>query len=857
MISGYTNSYFEYSLISNDGATSKKIKVYVEHPLSGLNSDSYSLVLDNVTSKAKAVLLESESGACRVGGGSTKVSAETRVLETFTPDYIQGPKLVCGGSVAEYSIAGLPDANNLKVVWSVSKGAGYVPVGSSVVELDDKWQFTGPVLKLSCPNVAGRRATINAHVSIAGADPASECVAADLTPLSIESREGAPLDVTSFLAGCVTSDGRLTITAVSPTSATASDPVSYNWNFTPSYLNNLVETADFNTVTLNMGVVDAPAIEALVSVENSCGVGDDPQVLRVNYMARSTTWTGAADNDWNNSSNWTNGVPGACTDVYINAPSSSVAYPIIEESDNAIVNSIHFKPNSGVIGLQYLDYNRAYVSVSLARDRYFALSSPLQEMHSADFYFYGYPNVYMKKFNCMLPGNSFVYGGWTDAFTSLVEPLPPGHGYAVKAGSKSINGDITASDMIVTLPREDADGNLVKTVYRYNPLTGKRMTTPYHLDKDNEKAYRFAFETLLNPSDENEVIIPITANNYDREEDLYLVPNPVLAHLCPLKFYNTNQEYIEANMKVWDGSSNSFVTLNAPSRIINGQPNCYISPFQSIVVKAKNRESFSLKINLNTDFNSTPGDYNQLRNSSAEAYPYRLDIVKSNGDEKSLVTVTMWPDETSESDLDLYSSKDRLFFDERESTEMYYVDGSHKGDIKAVRTNAVVPLGFNREDNTQEVGAKLRVSGAEMFPDTIDVFLVNTVTGDEINLRDESSFELPDTLYSDGDLQIEFRRSAVEVNAAGDEVVLVPEIERDFNDNGINIFADNNTIRVTSSKTEPISQVVIYDELGRVVVSKSFPNVQNASVQLNSGVGSLIVKAVTATKVKSAKVFVK
>ncbi len=40
-------------------------------------------------------------------------------------------------------------------------------------------------------------------------------------------------------------------------------------------------------------------------------------ITEVSYSIRSTTWTGSTDNDWNNPSNWDNGVPDGSADVFI------------------------------------------------------------------------------------------------------------------------------------------------------------------------------------------------------------------------------------------------------------------------------------------------------------------------------------------------------------------------------------------------------------------------------------------------------------------------------------------------------------------------------------------------------------
>lgn len=169
-----------------------------------------------------------------------------------------------------------------------------------------------------------------------------------------------------------------------------------------------------------------------------------------------------------------------------------------------------------------------------------------------------------------------------------------------------------------------------------------------------------------------------------------------------------------------------------------------------------------------------------------------------------------------------------------------------------MRSNAIVPIGFDRVEGINEPGAKFDITGADNFPDSVGVYLVNTVTGEEVNLRNESSFALPDTLYNDGDLQIELRKKK-----AGFGFGSVSEVENAESQNAINIFAADNTIKVISTKTEPLSQVAVYDETGRLIVSKILSDVYNASIQLNSGIGTVIVRVVSANEVKSEKVFIK
>ena len=102
-----------------------------------------------------------------------------------------------------------------------------------------------------------------------------------------------------------------------------------------------------------------------------------------------------------------------------------------------------------------------------------------------------------------------------------------------------------------------------------------------------------------------------------------------------------------------------------------------------------------ITMKLDEDFVADGGG-NELRSDGNGEYPYKLTINKTSNGEGSSISITMWPDETSDEDLLKYSAPDHLFFDGRKTTEIYYIEGLHKGDLKAVRSNAIVPIGFDR-----------------------------------------------------------------------------------------------------------------------------------------------------------------
>ena len=81
--------------------------------------------------------------------------------------------------------------------------------------------------------------------------------------------------------------------------------------------------------------------------------------------------------------------------------------------------------------------------------------------------------TYLSRFNDALsktdPSQS-IY--WFKSCVSLNEPLTPGTGFAYKA---FINNGDPNDVQDITLPRTDNKGNLVTTLYKFNPLNGKLL----------------------------------------------------------------------------------------------------------------------------------------------------------------------------------------------------------------------------------------------------------------------------------------------------------------------------------------------------------------------------------------------
>ncbi len=114
--------------------------------------------------------------------------------------------------------------------------------------------------------------------------------------------------------------------------------------------------------------------------------------LRAQVHPLKTTWKrNAADTDWNNWSNWTDGSPWGCTNVVI--PTGATRYPNLKAwgsvdkfyGGNYCAN-IHFEPGAAVLNTQYLEYDCAYVEMEVQSGMYHMISTPLHGMVTGDMF---------------------------------------------------------------------------------------------------------------------------------------------------------------------------------------------------------------------------------------------------------------------------------------------------------------------------------------------------------------------------------------------------------------------------------------------------------------------------------------
>ena len=510
-----------------------------------------------------------------------------------------------------------------------------------------------------------------------------------------------------------------------------------------------------------------------------------------------TQWEGDVSSDWNTAGNWTDGVPTATVDAIIpdvNVP--GVAYPTTSGSE--VCKDIIFEAGAGVLGLENLTYDRAFVRMDVTRDHWYTLTAPLKDMFSGDFYFDGTPETFIKLFDTTDPdGSGTNYeGDFTRAFSSLGVALNSGEGLAFKMTQRTWdfpNGFTNqAADTTITFPRINTDSSLVESYVPYDALSGRKFTvlaTTVTKDSTN-KAYRFAAENASNQLVNDTVAVPT---------GFTLVGNPIMTHMNISNFLTTNATtngVISDYVKVWTGAA--YETYDGATDTWDGSfTGDYLAPMQSFVVNsdAGGNVVFDLSSHFGADDNSSA-----LRSTRQKE---NMLFIKASKDGKTTGTVLTRQGYASNA----YDANDiaKLFTPLDDVADVYTV-----ADGKALSYNK-----FYSNNFTSSLGVKLgaegmvnlQFEGADSFDDS-EVYLVNVVEGTAQNLKENPNYEFDyNGVNPEGTLFVAFRSTDV-----------VTDVSNAVNTDNIKVY-DNGvgSIVVESSTDDMISEVVLFSLSGKVV----------------------------------------
>lgn len=366
-------------------------------------------------------------------------------------------------------------------------------------------------------------------------------------------------------------------------------------------------TIAYSDINLSVGVYYLS-----ITAEPEEGVTQDYPNIIVNVHPKTSKWTGQST-DWNNSANWTEGIPWTCTDVLI--PSGCTHYPILESGKDYYCNRIQFEPGAEVINTHYLHYEQAWVNVSLKSGEYNMFSAPLKETYTGDMFVSTFnstdynsenykgcwldytettysakrftPKVYQRLWNASVQNAQNDDGGyvavnpednfWTAPFNLVSQEYKAGQGVLVRPGTEGTTG----SSYTFCFPKRHAK-------YEYYDLdTGQSLGRWETISRNSADVGRFIYE-----DDSRSVSFPyhVTLEN-KRPTTMFLAGNPFMAHINVSKFLAANPAVKAIKVVVKNGDKYTYNTGLTQ-----------IAPTQAFLVEVKEAYQSTYRYKLNIHF---------------------------------------------------------------------------------------------------------------------------------------------------------------------------------------------------------------------------------------------------------------
>lgn len=296
-----------------------------------------------------------------------------------------------------------------------------------------------------------------------------------------------------------------------------------------------------------------------------------------------------------------------------------------------LCNEIHFEPGAEMMHAELLTYEKAWVDYQLEKGRWYALSSPLKDVVSGDFYTdqsgmeeqeyftpinwsdndnsRTAPSVYQrgwKNANATMVGVSngteerAIAGNWSAVYNKADEGYDAGTGFSLKV--LDLPADTTGA--IFRLPKADES-------YTYS---GGTTTAPGTKGITRTNANKLHV-TDLNTENTSPITVTLEANG---DNPYYLVGNPFMAHLDMEKFFEANQN-LEPKYWVVKGD-NQEVGVGGDNGLIDTD-NGKIAPLSSFFVTKNGSSATNDKVVFTADMqtlnaNLYAGDDDQVNDNA-------------------------------------------------------------------------------------------------------------------------------------------------------------------------------------------------------------------------------------------------
>ena len=272
--------------------------------------------------------------------------------------------------------------------------------------------------------------------------------------------------------------------------------------------------------------------------------------------------------DQDGSGNWYwNNSEGDARPEGMEAPTENIAYDLMAYEKTTggtttltteryrvnLCNEIHFEPRAQMLHAEQLIYNKAWMDITLPVDSWTAISTPLQEVVSGDWYTQsatgkqetpyfedinfgtGYnrlnPAVYQRSWsNANVIGNNVngsvsFSNNWSAAYNDAGVAYEPAEGYSIR-GRKT-----GATQLVFRLPKADDTYQNAQAFTRDESKVGKLLISDlYNRSNPNQ------------PNTQENISVQLTAANGDG--NYLMVGNPYMAELDLQKFLEANKDVL-------------------------------------------------------------------------------------------------------------------------------------------------------------------------------------------------------------------------------------------------------------------------------------------------------------------------
>jgi hypothetical protein len=591
--------------------------------------------------------------------------------------------------------------------------------------------------------------------------------------------------------------------------------------------------------------------------------------VTVHSPAEKLIWTGGAgDSDWNDYRNWYNPspqdtlpalhIPRACTDVLI--PDTASFYPDLTGGvtthdiyPDAACNEIRFEFGGELARPDSLHYSKAYIqydfgyydskgvrlegATSAKRDRWYALSAPLQKVVTGDFSFGGRPDTWQMGFRTDGDATT-VAGHWEQpGNTNDIELRSLNHAIALRVAGNhpdSIGSDywlghqrgLNILNGVLEFPyfegpNERSSGKEPHRIHKYANAESasyfsyyvsdiaSQPLLPSPLGKINRgaEAYRFIFEgntELINGRNVFKLSVP--AGKY------LMVGNPFMSTLDFNAFYDFNgSAKLENHFYLFDGVNGTFEPHNYSE-------NDSIAALQAFFLRTKGSGDIDLYFPFEASVVRTSASH-ELRSSSILRSPSSFLRVSASHNGK-ISSAGLYLDGESGENIR------KLFYEGSDAApQIYFADeDENKNEIQYFGSGKTeISLGVRVEKG---VSVNLLFSNLENLPGK-SLYLVDKETGKKQNLLEENSYSFAgtsETFYND--------RFVLEIGTGNP--TLIEETK-------VRVYQMSGHLTVYSS--QEIRDVELFDVQGRKIVH-AFPAGNVFNIPVDGLRGVYIVKSV-------------